>query len=112
MEVVPILNAINNLEVGESLTVFRNEDGDIEWSMDRNKETKYYIFGELFADHYIEGGIQQVLDNLKPYSDIALFVEHPNMTTEDFLQAYTGWNGYTSITQDEYNQLKEKAHTL
>jgi hypothetical protein len=107
-----ILNTINRLETGQSLTVFRNESGDIEWNLDANKETKYYIFGELFVDHYLEGGIQQVLDNVKPYSDIALFVEYPNTTTQEFLQAYDGWNGYISITQDEYNQLEKYLQTL
>jgi hypothetical protein len=72
------------------------------------KDTQFFLFGEASCDIYHErSDTDKAIKQIKKRGDFAVFAYNPLTSSPNaLLSAFDGWAGYTEITQEEYNKLK------
>jgi len=71
------------------------------------KEIQYYVFGHQMSRTIDSEGFKAAL-KIARKSDFALVKHEPSKASgADLLAAYEGWDGYTELTEEQYNELSK-----
>jgi len=66
----------------------------------------YYLFGKQASSCYHDESFEALLEQIKDGLEYGVFEFEEGVTnSSDLLEAYDGWDGYATITKEEYEQL-------
>ena len=70
------------------------------------QENNYLLFGDVAVQTLLCEGITSLMDLIvNKEVDYQLYIHTPKDCVTDLLFAYDGWDGYSSITFEQYNLI-------
>ena len=81
---------------------------ELEWIYNPTGVDEYFLFGELAAKTYDDEGVDAVAELLNHGEEHYLLKYNgKEQSGASLLAAYDGWNGFTTISREDYEQLCE-----